>query len=30
VYQIENDSAVNYRVSEFRFENNVFTRTRSL
>lgn len=30
VYQIENDSAVNYRVSEFRFENNVFTRSRSL
>lgn len=30
VYQIENDSAVSYRVSEFRFENNVFTRSRSL
>jgi hypothetical protein len=30
VYQIENDSAVNYRVSEFRYENNVFTRSRSL
>jgi hypothetical protein len=26
-YQIENDSSVNYRLSEFRFENNVFTRT---
>jgi len=30
VYQIENDSSVNYRVSEFRFENNVFIRIRSL
>ncbi|MGC1390506.1 MAG: hypothetical protein WA816_05670 [Bacteroidales bacterium] len=29
-YQIENDSSINYRLSEFRFENNVFTRTRSL
>jgi hypothetical protein len=29
-YQIENDSSVNYKVSEFRFENNVFTRSRSL
>lgn len=26
VYQIENDFSINYRVSEFRFENNVFTR----
>jgi hypothetical protein len=30
VYQIENDSSVNYRVSEFRFENNIFTRSQSL
>ena len=30
VYQIENDSSVNYRVSEYRFENNVFVRIRSL
>jgi hypothetical protein len=29
-YKIENDSAVAYQVSEFRFENNVFTRSRSL
>lgn len=29
-YLIENDSLVNYRVSEFRFENNVFTRMGSL
>jgi hypothetical protein len=29
-YQIENDSSVVYKVSEFRFENNVFVRTRSL
>ena len=29
-YQIENDSSVYYRVSEFRFENNVFVRIRSL
>ena len=29
-YQIENDSAVGYKVSEFRFENNIFTRSRSL
>jgi hypothetical protein len=28
-YQIENDSLVNYKVSEFRFENNIFVRTRS-
>jgi hypothetical protein len=26
VYQIENDFSINYKVSEFRFENNVFTR----
>jgi hypothetical protein len=30
LYQIENDSSVIYRVSEFRYENNVFTRTGSL
>ena len=30
IYQIENDSAVNYKVSEYRFENNVFSRIRSL
>ncbi|HEY5124415.1 MAG TPA: hypothetical protein VIK14_11835, partial [Ignavibacteria bacterium] len=30
VYQIENDSSVNYKVSEFRFENNIFTRSQSL
>ena len=30
MYQIENDSSVNYMVSEFRFENNIFTRSRSL
>jgi hypothetical protein len=29
-YQIENESAVSYKVSEFRFENNVFTRSHSL
>lgn len=29
-YEVENDSSINYRVSEFRFENNVFTRNRSL
>jgi len=29
-YQVENDSSINYRVSEYRFENNVFTRNRSL
>ena len=28
-YQIENDSLVNYRLSEFRFENNAFTRAGS-
>jgi hypothetical protein len=30
VYQIENDSSVIYRVSDFRFENNFFTRTGSI
>jgi hypothetical protein len=30
VYQIENDSSVYYRVSDFRFENNTFTRSTSL
>jgi hypothetical protein len=30
VYQIENDSSVIYRVSEFRFENNLITRIQSL
>lgn len=29
-YQIENDYSVHYRMSEFRFENNIFVRTRSL
>ena len=29
-YQIENDSSVGYMVSEFRFERNVFTSSRSL
>jgi hypothetical protein len=29
-YQIENDSSVVYKVSDFRFENNIFTRSRSL
>ena len=29
-YQVENDSSVIYRVSEFQFENNVFARMRSL
>jgi hypothetical protein len=29
-YQIENDSLVSYKVSDYRFENNVFLRTRSL
>jgi hypothetical protein len=29
-YQLENDSSVVYRVSDIRFENNVFTRTGSL
>jgi hypothetical protein len=30
VYKIENDSSVIYRVSEFRFENNIFTRSQTL
>ena len=29
-YQIENDASIGYKVSEFRFENNIFTRSRSL
>jgi len=29
-YQIENDSSVGYQVSDFRFERNVFTRSRSI
>lgn len=29
-YKIENDSSVAYKVSDFRFENNIFTRSRSL
>lgn len=29
-YQIENDASVGYKVSDFRFENNIFTRSRSL
>ena len=29
-YQIENDSSVIYKVSEYRFENNIFVRSRSL
>jgi hypothetical protein len=29
-YQIENDSSVSYKVSEYRYENNVFMRIRSL
>jgi hypothetical protein len=27
MYQIENDSSVIYRVSDYRYENNIFTRT---
>jgi hypothetical protein len=30
VYQIENDSAVTYKVSEFRYENNIFSRIPTL
>lgn len=30
VFQIENDFTVSYRVSEYRFENNTFTTSRSL
>jgi hypothetical protein len=29
-YQIENDSSVYYKVSEYRYENNIFVRSRSL
>ena len=29
-YQVENDSSVSYTVSEFRYENNVFLRIRTL
>lgn len=29
-YQIENDSSVNYRISDFRFENNIFTQNSAL
>jgi hypothetical protein len=29
-YQIENDSSVSYRVSEYRYANNVFYKSRSL
>ena len=29
-FEVENDSSINYRVSEYRFENNVFLRNRSL
>ena len=28
-YQVENDSSVSYKVSDFRFENNAFVRNRS-
>jgi hypothetical protein len=28
-YQIENDNSIYYKVSEFRFENNAFIRSRS-
>jgi hypothetical protein len=27
LYQIENDASVIYRVSDYRYENNIFTRT---
>jgi len=30
MYQIENDSSISYRVSDFRFENNSFTQARAL
>lgn len=30
LYQIENDNSVSYRLSDFRFENNSFTRARGL
>jgi hypothetical protein len=29
-YKIENDSAVSYRVSDYRYENNMFVKSRSL
>lgn len=29
-YQVENDSSINYKVSEYRYENNVFLKNRSL
>ncbi len=29
-YQVENDSSINYRVSEYRYENNIFLKNRSL
>jgi len=29
-YEIENDNSVSYKVSNYRFENNAFIRTRSL
>ena len=29
-YQIENDDSVSYKVSDFRYENNVFVRSRDL
>lgn len=30
LYQIENDNSVSYRVSDFRFENNSFTRAMAM
>ena len=30
LFQIENDNSVSYKVSDFRFENNSFTRSKSL
>jgi hypothetical protein len=30
LYQIENDNSVSYLVSDFRYENNAFTKARSL
>ena len=29
-YEIENDDSVSYKISDYRFENNAFVRTRSL
>ena len=29
-YRIENDSAVSYKISDYRFENNMFVKSRSL